>query len=72
MQTSADSPRVVKRIFTNLAVIDVTGSGLIVREIVEGISLAELQSLTEPRLVASNDIRVLGAEDGDRSSKQDC
>ena len=36
------APRVVNRIFTNLAVVNVTGSGLIVREMVEGSSLAEL------------------------------
>jgi 3-oxoadipate CoA-transferase beta subunit len=36
----------VARIYTDIAVIDVTGSGLAVREIVDGLSLAELQRLT--------------------------
>src|SRR5712672_1791379 len=41
---------VVKRIYTNLAVIDVQPDGLLVREMVGGVGVAELQSLTEPKL----------------------
>jgi 3-oxoadipate CoA-transferase beta subunit len=40
----------VKRIYTNLAVIDVTPSGLSVREMVAGMTLEKLQALTEPKL----------------------
>jgi 3-oxoadipate CoA-transferase, beta subunit len=40
----------VKRIYTNLAVIDVTPSGLSVREVVPGMTLEKLQALTEPKL----------------------
>jgi 3-oxoadipate CoA-transferase, beta subunit len=36
----------VDRIYTDLAVIDVTASGLVVREVVNGLSFAELQRLT--------------------------
>lgn len=36
----------VSRIYTDLAVIDVTSSGLAVAEMVDGLSLAELQNLT--------------------------
>jgi 3-oxoadipate CoA-transferase beta subunit len=36
----------VKRIYTDLAVIDVTPSGLVVTEIVDGLSFEELQKLT--------------------------
>lgn len=36
----------VNRIYTDLAVIDVTAQGLQVREIVEGLSFAQLQELT--------------------------
>jgi 3-oxoacid CoA-transferase B subunit len=37
----------VQRVFTNLAVIDVVpGRGFVVREIVPGLSLAELQAKT--------------------------
>ncbi len=40
----------VKRIYTNLAVIDVTPQGLCVMEMIPGITLERLQELTEPRL----------------------
>ena len=36
----------VNRIYTDLAVIDVTADGLVVREMVDGLSPAELQTLT--------------------------
>ncbi len=36
----------VNRIYTDLAVIDVTAQGLVVREMAEGITLDELQTLT--------------------------
>jgi len=51
----------VKRIYTNLAVIDVTPEGMLVREIVEGVSLAALQEATEPPLTLANDWRLLAA-----------
>jgi 3-oxoadipate CoA-transferase beta subunit len=44
--------RVVKRIFTSLAVIDVTAGGLVVREIVPGLDLAGLQAVTAAPLKA--------------------
>lgn len=40
----------VKRIYTNLAVIDVTAQGLVVLEMVDGMTLEKLQSITEPQL----------------------
>jgi 3-oxoadipate CoA-transferase beta subunit len=40
----------VKRIYTNLAVIDVTPRGLFVVEMVPGMTLEKLQTLTEPKL----------------------
>ena len=40
----------VRRIYTNLAVIDVTPQGLFVVEMVDGMTLERLQSLTEPPL----------------------
>ena len=51
----------VKRIYTNLAVIDVTPDGLVVREMVEGLDLAGLQKVTEPKLTLANDWRKLTA-----------
>ncbi len=40
----------VDRIFTELAVIDVTPQGLMVREMCPGLTLEELQRVTEPKL----------------------
>ena len=42
--------RRVKRIYTNLAVIDVTPQGLSVIEMIPGMTLEKLQTLTEPKL----------------------
>jgi 3-oxoadipate CoA-transferase, beta subunit len=42
----------VNRIYTDLAVMDVTPNGLIVRDIVEGLSLQELEKLTGVALIA--------------------
>lgn len=52
---------VVKRIYTNLAVIDVTTDGLIAREMVPGLDFAGLQERTEATLALANDWRVLEA-----------
>jgi len=51
----------VKRIYTNLAVIDVTADGMVVREIVDGLDLAGLQKVTEPKLTLANDWKKLSA-----------
>ena len=42
----------VNRIYTDLAVMDVTPQGLIVRDIAEGMSLQELEKLTGVALIA--------------------
>jgi len=41
----------VKRIYTDLAVIDITETGLRVREMVAGLSFEQLQALTAADLV---------------------
>ncbi len=41
---------VVKRIYTNMAVIDVTPEGLAVAEMIPGMTLEKLQTLSEPEL----------------------
>jgi 3-oxoadipate CoA-transferase beta subunit len=43
--------KVVRRIFTDLAVIDISDGQLLVREVVEGTTFSELQDLTDARLV---------------------
>jgi 3-oxoadipate CoA-transferase beta subunit len=49
----------VTRIYTNLAVLDVTEGGIVVREMVEGLDLDALQRITEPKLVLANDWKIL-------------
>ena len=44
----------VKTIITNLAVIDVTPAGLVLREVAPGFTAAEVQQFTEPRLSFPN------------------
>ena len=53
------APRCVKRVYTNLAVLDVTREGIIVREMVDGLDLAALQKLTEAELTLANDWKRL-------------
>jgi len=45
--------RVVHRIITDLAVIDVTPNGLVLTELAPGVTLDEVQQLTEPRLTVA-------------------
>jgi 3-oxoadipate CoA-transferase beta subunit len=50
---------VVDRIYTNLAVIDVTDDGLVVREMVQGLEFDELQRKTGAKLRLANDWRTI-------------
>ncbi|MCC7540299.1 MAG: CoA transferase subunit B [Deltaproteobacteria bacterium] len=53
--------RVVHRIITDLAVIDVTPDGLLLREVAPGHSAADVQKLTEPTLLVAPDLSEIGA-----------
>ncbi len=53
--------KVVRRIYTDLAVIDVTKDGLVVREMVEDIDFDTLQAKTEAKLHKAPDLKVLKA-----------
>ena len=48
------APGVVKRVYTNLAVLDVTDEGFVVRDMVPGLTLEALQDVTEARLRMAN------------------
>ncbi|HYT48565.1 MAG TPA: hypothetical protein VEL04_09095, partial [Burkholderiales bacterium] len=47
---------VVKRVYTDLAVIEVTPRGLVARELVPGLAIEELQRLTGMPLLPSDAI----------------
>ncbi|MDQ6648841.1 MAG: 3-oxoacid CoA-transferase subunit B [Actinomycetota bacterium] len=51
--------RVVDRIYTDLAVIDVDRAGLVVREMAEGLSRADLQERTGARLSYAESVTAL-------------
>src|SRR5438046_8202235 len=50
---------VVNTIVTELAVIDVTPNGLVLREIASGMTVEVLQKVTEPKLHASPDLKTI-------------
>jgi 3-oxoacid CoA-transferase subunit B len=49
----------VKKIFTDIAVIDVTEPGLILREIAPGWTAEEVQALTDPKLIVDEDLKEI-------------
>ncbi len=51
--------RVVHRIITDLAVIDVTDEALVLREVARGVSAKEVQERTEPTLKVPSDLREI-------------
>ena len=51
--------QVVDRIITELAVIDVTSEGLVLREVATGLSPADIQKVTEPELRVAADLKTI-------------
>jgi 3-oxoacid CoA-transferase subunit B len=47
----------VQRIITDLAVVDVTGSGLVLRELAPGVTVDEVRERTEPELTVDDDLQ---------------
>lgn len=73
--TSSGEPRIVKKctypltgkavvnmIITELAVIDVTPAGLCLREIAPGVSVTDVQAVTEPTLIVSPNLKEMELE----------
>jgi len=50
---------VVNRIVTELGVIDVTSEGLVLREIAPGVTLEQVQKVTEPELSIASDVKTI-------------
>ena len=55
----ATARKKVSMIFTDLAVIEVTPSGLLLREVYPGLSPADIQSVTEPKLQIAPDLKEI-------------
>jgi acyl CoA:acetate/3-ketoacid CoA transferase beta subunit len=53
----------VRRIFTDMAVIDVTADGLVLREVVRGLDPPAVQAWTEPPLRVAADCREMDIPD---------
>ncbi|MBL8613588.1 MAG: CoA transferase subunit B [Myxococcales bacterium] len=53
--------RVVHRIITDLATIDVTKDGLVLREVAPGLSARDVQERTEPTLLVPSDLGTMKA-----------
>jgi len=50
---------VVKLIVTDLAVIEVTAKGLVLKEVAPGLTAGDVQSVTEPKLIISPDLKEM-------------
>ena len=49
----------VNKIFTDLAVIEIRPEGLLLKEIYPGLSVQDVQSVTEPKLLVSSDLKEI-------------
>jgi 3-oxoacid CoA-transferase subunit B len=55
----ATAKKKVNKIFTDLAVIEVAQEGLVLREIYPGLSIEDIQSVTEPKLLIADDLKEI-------------
>jgi 3-oxoacid CoA-transferase subunit B len=49
--------RCVNRVITDIAVIDVTSNGMVLKEVVHGITPEEVQAVTEAKLIIAKDLK---------------
>ena len=50
---------VVKKIITELGVMDVTGEGIVLTELAPGVTVEAIQAVTEARLIISDNLKVM-------------
>jgi 3-oxoacid CoA-transferase B subunit len=55
----ATARKKVHKIFTDLAVIEITPDGLLLKEIYPGLSAQDIQSVTEPKLLVARDLKEI-------------
>jgi len=55
----ATARKKVHKIFTDLAVLDIVPEGILLREIYPGLSVEDIQSVTEPTLLVSPDLKEI-------------
>jgi 3-oxoacid CoA-transferase subunit B len=56
---AATARKKVDKIFTDLAVIEIIPEGLLLKEIYPGLSVQDVQSVTEPKLLVSRDLKEI-------------
>jgi 3-oxoacid CoA-transferase subunit B len=49
----------VSKLFTDLAVIEITPKGMVLKEVVAGLTAKDIQSVTEPKLIISPDLKEM-------------
>ena len=54
-----NSQKKVQKIFTDLAVLEVTPEGLLLKEIYPGLTPEDIQSVTEPKLIIASDLKEI-------------
>ncbi len=54
----------VQHVITDLAVIDITAAGLVLRELAPGVSVDDVQAVTQPRLIVSPTLREMTISPG--------
>jgi 3-oxoacid CoA-transferase subunit B len=55
----ATAHRVVNKIFTDLAVIEITAEGLVLKEVFPGLTAADVQSVTGAKLIIPHDLKEI-------------
>jgi 3-oxoacid CoA-transferase subunit B len=49
----------VNMLFTDLAVIEITPKGMVLKEVFPGLTAQDIQSVTEPKLIISPDLKEI-------------